>query len=376
MERNVTVLGAGLIGSYMAKTLSASGVKTRSVDISAPQLQKLEQTHPHIETVEADLSDSAAIQQWTQDADVVIGAVPGFLGYTTLETLIRSRKNVVDISFMPEDPKPLHELAQQNNCRVAVDIGLSPGLNNLFAGYACSKAKFDSGVMYVGGLPKVRAHPYQYQLVFSARDVIEEYTRPARYLENGTLVTREALSDVEHLHFPEVGTLEAFNSDGLRTLLYTSEIPTLKEKTLRYPGHADQMRTLRQAGFFDETPIRLKGKDVIPVDATCEILKRAWKPLGEGHDIALLEVRLEGQTTKAHFQLRDEFNETENASAMSRTTGLPCIAMTRSLLENPEALPPGVHPPEVFGKNETLFHAIVNTLKEHHVHIEYSIDVI
>lgn len=374
MSGHVTVFGVGLVGSFIARTLAAKGVQVRAVDISVANLRQLSGQKSNIETVEADASDPTQVARLAHGADVVVGAVPGFLGLKLLETLVDEKKNTVDISFMPEDPSRLHERAKKNGVTLAVDMGLAPGLNNLFTGYACAQARFETGEMVVGGLPQERYWPYDYQLVFSARDVIEEYTRPARYLENGQVVTREALSDVELISFDGVGTLEAFNSDGLRSLLKTSQIPTLKEKTLRYPGHVAKMLALREAGFFSQTPINVQGKSLVPVDVTCEILKQAWRPRGKGHDLVVLEVKLRGKEAKAHLSLRDAYDTQTQTSAMARTTGLPCTALTLALLSDPRILPSGVHPPETFGSNEKVFKTIINTLKDEGVHVSYSIE--
>jgi lysine 6-dehydrogenase len=367
MNKTIAVLGSGLVGSYIARQLNQLNFQVVSYDVKESALQKLKLQSPDIDCQITDVSNPESLSKAIQDVDLVIGAVPGFLGYQVLETVIQNQKSVVDISFMPEDPSSLNELAHINNVTAVVDMGLSPGLHNLFIGYACARKQFESGLIYVGGLPKIRKKPYEYQLVFSARDVIEEYTRPARYLENKKSVTQPALSDVETIEFPDIGTLEAFNSDGLRTLLHTSPIPTLKEKTLRYPGHTAQMWSLREAGFFSERKVIVKGQSVSPVDVTCEVLKQAWAPQGPGHDIALLNVKLIGPQGNAELTIKDFFSEDENATAMARTTGLPCIAMATALLENPTVLPPGVHPPENFGGNEVLFHRVMRLLADHKV---------
>lgn len=363
MPPRVVVLGAGCVGAYIARILAQSNVQVTAVDVSSEALHRLQKVSPYIRVVEEDLSDPRNIHSLVQNADVVVGAVPGFLGYRVLEALIQAKKPVVDISFMPEDPMTLHDLAHKNGSRVVVDMGLSPGLNNLFVGYACSKQNFDEGTMVVGGLPKVPSLPYQYQVVFSVRDVIEEYTRPARFLENGKIITKEALSDVELINFDDIGTLEAFNTDGLRTLLKTSKIPTLKEKTLRYPGHAQDMWKLRFAGFFEER--------FLPM--TCEVLKQAWAPKDLGHDLVVLDVRLKGKTHQAYFSLRDEYHTEQQASAMARTTGLPCVVMALALLESPQDIPVGVYPPEFIGHIEPLFHTVLQKLKAHGVHVRYDI---
>src|SRR5690606_37486262 len=132
----------------------------------------------------------------------------------------------------------LDALAKEQGVTAVVDCGLAPGLGNILFGRLNEELdSIDTFLCHVGGLPVVRRKPYEYAAVFSPLDVIEEYTRPARFIENGALVVRPALSDVEKMDLPGVGTLEAFNSDGLRTLAVTMKAPNMKEKTLRYPGH-------------------------------------------------------------------------------------------------------------------------------------------
>ncbi len=178
-------------------------------------------------TRQTDLSDDKVISNLVSDADLVINAVPGFLGFQTLEQIIQAEKNVVDISFFGEDAFKLDELARKKGVTAIVDCGVAPGLCNIIAGYVTEKMdQVDSYLCYVGGLPEIREWPYEYKVVFSPTDVLEEYTRPARFVENGKEVIYPALSEVELLDFPEIGTLEAFNTDGLRSLLLTLDIPT------------------------------------------------------------------------------------------------------------------------------------------------------
>ena len=103
----------------------------------------------------------------------------------------------------------------------------------------------------VGGLPEKREWPYEYQAVFSPIDVIEEYIRPARYVQNSQLIIKEALSDTELIEFDEIGTLESWNSDGLRSLIKTMpHVPNMMKKTLRYPGCVEYLKVLRASGIF------------------------------------------------------------------------------------------------------------------------------
>ena len=164
------------------------------------------------------------------DYDLIISAVPGFMGFETLKTIIETKKNVVDISFFPENALELNELAQKNNVTALVDFGVAPGLGNILFGNYDKLMKIESYECYVGGLPKNKNQPLEYKAPFSPIDVIEEYTRPARLYENNNIITKQPLTDIETIKFDKVGELEAFNTDGLRSLLYTmSHIPNMKE---------------------------------------------------------------------------------------------------------------------------------------------------
>src|SRR5690606_36768209 len=115
--------------------------------------------------------------------------------------------------------------------------------------------------------------PFEYKAPFSPVDVIEEYTRPARLMENGQVVTKPALTEIELMDFNGVGTLEAFNTDGLRSILHTmAHIPNMKEKTLRYPGHCELITALQRSGFFRRNNISCKGVDISPMEFTSAVL--------------------------------------------------------------------------------------------------------
>jgi saccharopine dehydrogenase-like NADP-dependent oxidoreductase len=104
-------------------------------------------------------------------------------------------------------------------------------------------------------------------------DVLEIYTRPAKIVVNGKQLTVPALSDIEEINFEEIGTLEAFNTDGLRTLLHTMKIPNMKEKTLRYPGHTKLMEQLREMGLFSEEEISVRGHRIKPAEFTGSLFR-------------------------------------------------------------------------------------------------------
>ena len=349
----ITVLGAGLVGSAIIKDLACeSDYNITAVDISREQLDQLKQNAP-IKTLNADLKDTKNIPGIIKTSDLVICAVPGFMGFSTLKAVVETGKNVVDISFFPEDPMDLDELAKSQKITAVVDCGVAPGLSNIIAGYVDSQLEqMERYICFVGGLPKKRQWPYEYKAVFSPIDVLEEYTRPARFVEYGHEVVRPALSSIELRDFPGVGTLEAFNTDGLRTLRHTLNAPFKIEKTLRYPGHANLMRIFRESGFLSTDAVQIKGQEVRPIDLTSQLLFEQWQLKKGEEDFTVMQVIVEGvkagRKVTYTYDLLDHYNTTTQTTSMARTTGYTCTIVARQLL-NGLITKPGVIPPEYIG---------------------------
>jgi len=362
----IAVLGAGMVGSAIALDL-ASGHFVTALDINEKNLAGLRRRNPRIETMNMDLKDYLSYSKDLLPFDLVVSAVPGFMGYKTLETLIRCGKNTVDISFFPEDVLQLQESAREKNVTVITDCGVAPGMSNFIIGHHNEEMVIDAIEIYVGGLPKVRKKPFQYKAPFSPADVIEEYTRPARMMENGFIVTKPALSEVEWIDFEEVGTLEAFNTDGLRSLLFTMpHIKNQKEKTLRYPGHVDIIISLKESGFFNEEPIDVGGINISPLKFTSQILFNEWK-LGLGEEeLTVMKVIIRGEEKIVEWNLLDYYDPETKISSMARTTGYTCTAAV-NLVAQGLFSEKGVFPPELVGKHKNCFEFVLNYLKERNV---------
>lgn len=369
-KKKIIVLGAGMVGSAIALDLHADYDVT-AADKSKTSLQALKSKG--VKTKLADLSDKKKVRELIKSCDLVVGAVPGFMGFHALKTTIEAKKNVVDISFFPEDAFALNKLAQQKGVTAVVDCGVAPGLSNMIAGYHHHRMMVENFACYVGGLPKERKQPFEYKAPFSPIDVIEEYTRPARLVENEEVVTYEALTGIEHMQFKNIGTLEAFNSDGLRSLIHTLDIPNMKEKTLRYPGHADKMRLLRDAGFFSHQPIHFHGKKVRPVDFTTHIIFPQWKLEKNEREFTVMRVMVDGEENgkpvKYQYDIYDEFDAKTGISSMARTTGYTCTAAVRLVLEG-DYNQKGISPPEFLGAREECFEFVLNYLKQKGIMID------
>jgi len=209
--------------------------------------------------------------------------------------------------------------------------------------------------------------PFEYKAPFSPIDVLEEYTRPARYVENGCIVTKPALSDAELIDFEKVGTLESFNTDGLRSILFTMKhIANMKEKTLRYPGHIDLMKGLIKAGFLNSSPVNFKGQQISPLEFTSALLFDQWKLGATEAEFTLMTIKISSADKTISYELYDEYDAQSQTSSMSRTTGYTCTAALNMLINNLFTAK-GVFPPELVGKDENCFNFILNYLRERNV---------
>lgn len=366
----IAVLGAGMVGRAIAMDLSKDYTVT-SFDLSESNLDELKEKDASIKTVVANLTLFGEYEKWLEPFDLVVTAVPGFMGYKTLEAVINAGKNVVDISFFPEDVLQLDKLAKEKNVTVITDCGVAPGVSNFIIGRYNEEMKVTSFECYVGGLPKERKPPFQYKAPFSPIDVIEEYIRPARMVEAGSIVTKPALSEREIMAFDEIGELEAFNTDGLRSLIFTMKnIPDMKEKTLRYPGHIDLIIALKQAGFFETTPLRIKDTDISPLEFTSKLLINEWKLGPEEEEFTVMKVIVKGEKDgnkkTIEYDLLDRFDKTTKTSSMARTTGYTCTAAV-NLITKELFTEKGVFPPELVGRQKDCFDFVINYLKERKV---------
>ncbi len=381
----ITVLGAGLVGSAIIKDLAQeTGWTVLAVDRDQRALETLRAQAP-ITILQADLREDGVVARSVRDASLVICAVPGFMGFQTLKQVIEAGKDVVDISFFSQDAFLLDGLAKARGVTAVVDCGVAPGLCNILAGHVDSTLdQIDSYSCYVGGLPQERRWPYEYGLVFSPVDVIEEYTRPARFVEHGQQVVRPALSDVELRDFAGVGTLEAFNTDGLRTLMDTLDAPFMKEKTLRYPGHADLMRVFRESGFFEATPIQVEGQQVSPLALTSRLLFEQWALGPDQEDLTVMQVVIEGRarsTTRTRstsragstaytytYDLLDRYDRETRTTSMARTTGYTCAIVARQVAHGLFSQT-GICPPETVGRTPGCYGNLLAEYAKRGIHL-------
>jgi saccharopine dehydrogenase-like NADP-dependent oxidoreductase len=275
---------------------------------------------------------------------------------------------MVDVSYMPEDIMTLNGAALRAGIRIVPDCGMSPGLGNIFVGHAvCNLDEVEKVHILNGGLPEKPVPPLGYVITWSVKDLVDMYSRKVTIVKNGRAVQVKAMSGLEEIVFPGVGKLEAFYTDGLRTLLHTVRAKEMWEKTLRYPGHAEKINSFKAMGFFSDSPIEVDGMRICPRDVTTKLFERKLKR-PEIRDIVIMHVEVtgikDGNRTKCTYHLLDRYDKKRQVSSMARTTAYTTSAVTQLLAE--EAIEEkGVVPPEKLGMNKEIFRKFTSKMRKH-----------
>ncbi len=369
----VLVLGGGVVGEAVAWDLThvAPVAEVTVADVDAHRLQAVAQRMA-VHTRQADLRDPLVVQRLVADADVTVGTLPSPLAFAVLEQMAQLGRRHVDVSFLAQDPRACDALARASGAAIVYDCGVAPGLSHVLVGGAVRLlARTETVRIDVGGLPEVPQPPFWYKAPFAPADVLEEYTRPARLVRAGRSITLPALSEPALIDVPGVGQLEAFNTDGLRSLVDTVAAEAMVERTLRYPGHLAAMRVISDAGLLESTPVLIHGRPVSPRDLTAAVLFPQWQYSPGERDLTVLHVEVAGQATDGtprawHWQMVDRPPADSPLSSMARTTGLPAAITARWLMDG--RVPAGVHPPERLGLDGHA-EALLDSLAARGIHV-------
>jgi len=364
----VLVLGCGQIGSVIARDFAKSidAAEVVVADKSPERARAAASSMGGAAWTTVDGADYTSLLGAFKGFDLVIGALPGDYGYRALRAGVEVGVDMVDVSFSPENPLALDEEAKKSGITIIPDCGVAPGLSNMLVGHAASRLDIvENAHIMVGGIPERPVPPLGYTVTWSAEGLIDEYIRGAFIVENGRIVEVPALSGLEEMEFPGVGKLEAFYTDGLRTLLHTfPKVKSMWEKTLRYPGHVQKIALLKELGFFGEEPMEVEGAKIHPRIATARMLERSLRKPEVG-DILAMMIEADGykRGKKAEFKyhLLDRFDKKGGVTAMARTTAYTASIVAQKLA-NGFIRDKGIIPPEKLGMDEAFFNSVISEL--------------
>jgi len=363
----ILTIGCGYIGSVLVRHLSER-IPSAEIAVSDENREAIMKAissigRGNVKPLQLNIHDYDRLVKVAEDFDILVGLAPGRLGYKTVEAAIEAGVNMVDLSYMQEDPMTLNDRALKAGVTVIPDCGVAPGLSHILVGRAVSMLdKVKNVIILVGGIPQNRIPPLDYKVTWCVEDLIEEYVRRPKIVKNGKTIEVEALDGLEEVDFPGIGKLEAFYTDGVRTLHHSIKgVENMREKTLRYPGHAEKIKLLRDLGFFDETPI----DGVSPRSLTIRVLERKLS-LPEIKDLVAMRVDVDGVKNGREicysYILIDYYDDGRKVTAMGRTTAYTASAVIQ-LLARGEIKEAGVIPPERLGMDRKCFERIMEELE-------------
>ena len=379
---SVAVFGAGNIGRVVSLYLIESDLidSVTVFDISRERLDNLakEAYSDKLSTVRSDVLRDPKVTKMIRNFDAVSSLLPGNIGDIAYGMSIGCKTNLVDTSYTSTDPFKFDKRAKESNVVIVPDAGVAPGLSNLLVGHAVSEFDtVDKVAIYVGGLPQKPKPPVYHGVNWSVSDLLEEYSREARIVRGGKIETVEPLSGREDFFFKGFGLLEAFYTDGLRTLLKTIKANEMYEKTLRYSGHLDFIAPMYKMGFFSKTAVSVDNCNVKPIDFSSKIFQRSiFNP--NMIDILLMEIivrgKKNGKDIEINFHVIDYYDKENKVSAMARTTGYTNAATVELILTG--KLESGIQPLENIGMNKKNFEFIIKRLERNGIKIERNVETV
>ncbi len=330
----VAVLGSGLMGSVIAWDLARSaGVDSVVVaDVDRERLDTLKRRSAgkKLSVEVLDIKDREKTVRFLKDFDVTASALPHGVMHSSDLAAVAAGTKMVNIAFEDEQME-LEAAARKTGALLIPGCGVAPGLGGILLAHALDTlGGGDEGHILVGGLPQKPQPPFGYKLVFSVVGLLREYVEDARIFKDGKLVKVRPFSTVETVKFPApIGTLEAFCTDGLASLVYTMKgMRVLDEKTLRWPGHAEKMNLLIESGFFSREKVKLGGAEVSPLEMSWAVL---GKKLSEGdpHDLTVMRVIARSSKGEVTYDMVDRYDEENRVTSMGKTTGYTASIVTQ-----------------------------------------------
>ncbi len=364
----VLVLGGGFVGQGIAYALK-NEFNVTVADVNQGALNSMKERF-NVDSIKFDINKDD-LAPLIKKYDLVAGALPGKYGMKVIREAAKAGTNLVDNSFMEEDFYKVEKEVSNAGITVVPDCGVAPGLSNIIVGRIFKKyGNLENVDIKVGGLPETNIPPLGYKMVFSPVDTLDEYTRKVIIIRNGSPAEVEPGEGLEYFFVPNIGSLEAFYTNGLRSLIRNVKAVNMGEKTVRYRGHLEKIKLLRDLGLLEDEYIKVNNYEITPKEVLAELFRRKLS-FPEVKDILYMEINASIQNSKENviYKITDRYDEHTGLSAMARTTGFTNAAVSRLVLKG-KIKETGIIAPEIIGMNEENFAEIEKFLKMMDINIE------
>jgi lysine 6-dehydrogenase len=398
--------GSGKIGSAVAYDL-APDPEVQAIGIVGRHKETLERVKqwvgsdkvkPHI----LDIHDKQAVIALMQQYDVGVLTLPDRqTSYKVVHLAIEAGLNIVDTieEFhrtpdayetegleVPEGMKLsdygewLHKKACDNGVTFVDGMGFAPGLSNITIGDGMRKLDTSvRAVARVGGIPSKAAaekHPLRYMITWAFEHVLREYMIRLNVIKNGKILEVDAATELEKFRFNQFGKdedLECAVTPGMPSFLFTRpQLKEFAEKTVRWPGHWQGVRTLKECGMLDIEPVDFAGTKIVPREFLLSIITPRLLPKSGETDVCVMYNTLEGtkdgKSVKIEYFMWNEPEKRSDISSMMRVTGYP-MAITARMIARHEIKEKGIVAPEDAMTPE-LYKKFIGELKKREIDIK------
>ncbi|MFA6317279.1 MAG: saccharopine dehydrogenase C-terminal domain-containing protein [Elusimicrobiota bacterium] len=354
------IIGSGMQGRACAYDLLKDPRTQKLVlaDVSEKGLAAVKKwlKSPKVETKRLDASDLAGVKKLAKDFDVTVSCVPYFFNLGLAKASIEAGTHFIDLggnTDIVRQELALHDRAKRRGVTVIPDNGLGPGMINTIAVAAMEKLdETDEVLIRDGGLPQHPVPPMNYMLTFSVHGLINEYVEDATALRDFKRVSVPGLGETELIDLPApLGRCEAAHaSGGLSTMAWTyaGKVRRMDNKLIRYPGHIAVINSMRDMGFFSQTPVEVQGRKLAPRAMSAVLMEKHFDRPGE-KDLVVIRVTArgikDGRKAEAVYDMMDFYDEKTKLTAMMRTTGFPA-AIVANMLASGVIAKPGAYPVE------------------------------
>lgn len=262
----VLVLGAGKIGALISGLLAQSGAyQVRLADLDEAAAAGVTRAHalPNVEPLRCDASDPEALRRELREhrPQALVSSLPYYCNPLVAAAAREAAVHYFDLTEDVTVTRRVSALAPDAECALVPQCGLAPGFISIAGGELIRH--FDSlrsVRLRVGALPQHPHNVLKYSLTWSTEGLINEYGNPCEAVVDGRATEVRPLEGLEEIEID--GTLyEAFNtSGGLGTLAQSCglQCESMDYKTIRYPGHCDQMRLLMNDLKLNQDRVTLK----------------------------------------------------------------------------------------------------------------------
>jgi lysine 6-dehydrogenase len=340
------VIGAGMMGSSaaydMARCARVDSVTLADADAkrakAAAKLINKMVPGKKVTATEIDASSKRDAVKRMRGHDGTLSAVPYFYNLGLAEAAVDAMNHFADLggnNTVVRKELALDKKAAKKGIGLAPDCGLSPGMASVLGGELMRRVggKADALKIYVGGLLQEPKPPFEYQLVFSVEGLINEYAEPARILRNGKLITIEPLTEIEEFKIPGFSTLEAFHTSGGTSTMpetFGKNIGECFEKTLRYPGHVQMIRSLYDLGLFSKEKRKIGKVEIAPRTLMSDLMVEKFS--GNEPDVTVMRVEAHRDGHVSAFTMIDKYDPATKQTSMMRTTAWPASVVLQMMV--------------------------------------------